>query len=80
MHMRLLAVPVEVMLMLMMRIVRMAVCMLHRFVLMRMHMVFTEMQPNAHRHQGPRDPEQHVRRIAKKQHTITAPTNGATEK
>ena len=56
MHMRLLAVPWFIVCMQMMRIVHMAMCVLHGFVLMGVGVVFSQVQTDAQRHQRGCDP------------------------
>ena len=64
MHMRLLAIESGVVWVLMMRIVHMAMRMLHRFVLMGMGVMLGQMQADAQRHQRGGDPEQQREGIA----------------
>lgn len=61
MHVRLLAVPWKIMFVVMVFIVSMHVRMLHRLVHVLMFVPFTQMQPDAERHQGCGHPEQHPR-------------------
>jgi hypothetical protein len=61
MGMRFLAVPFEIMLMLVMFIVTVPMIVLQRAMRMRMVMALADMQPDAERHQGRSEPEQEWR-------------------
>ena len=65
--MRLLAIPVEVMRMLVMGIVRVQVLVFEQFMRVLVLVPFTDVQPNAERHQPPRNPEAHVGSLPQKQ-------------
>ena len=58
MYMRTLAVPGDIMLMLVMGIMFMSMCMGHRVMRMRMLVRFGQVQPDAGAHQRRSDPEQ----------------------
>ena len=64
MHMRLAAIPVEIMRMLMMLVMRVRMFMCHRFMRVLMLMVFCQMQPHAKRHERTRPPETEADRFA----------------
>jgi len=64
MHMWLLAVPREIMIMLVMGVVSMFMRMIHREVRMLMNMLLGQMQPDSSRHQCACQPESRSRRVA----------------
>ena len=60
MAMRFLAIPAEIVPVLVMLVVTMAMLMLERFVFMRVFVAFAQVQPDADRHQAARNPERQV--------------------
>lgn len=63
MSVRLVAVPREIMLVLVMRVVPMAMRVVQRMVRVRMLVTFADVQPDTQRHQGGGHPEQRRRHL-----------------